>query len=74
MAFENEKLRDSGFGERNDLTHVTSVARFAKPQISNPRRPILAMALNKSERTRGGDISQTKIRVDTRVPVWNTWV
>ena len=36
-SFENEKLRDSGFGERNDLTHVTSVARFAKPQISNPR-------------------------------------
>lgn len=35
-AFENEKFSRFGVWQRNDLADVTSVARFAKPQISQP--------------------------------------
>ena len=61
--------RTKRFGQRHISRSFREIADFP-----NSSRPIFAMALNtKATHTWRGYFTD-KIRVDTRVPVWNTWV
>ena len=87
---EIEKSTDFGGGRvrlsrtTEMLFGVWRTKRFGQRQISrsfretadfpNSSRPIFAMALNTKATHMWRGYFTDKIRVDTRVPVWNTWV